>query len=272
MKMKVLFKANDAKTQGLESTNEVVEFLKSLSFEVFSLDGSYGCPAAGNLNNVDFAVILGGDGTIIEFARQYKDYSLPIFGINLGRVGALAVSELSNYKSYLTKISKGEYKISERITLEATLKGTKEILFNDISIASVNNDLGNFFVVVNDKYENSFYADGLVVSTPTGSSAYNYSAGGPLLLETNTAYVLTPICPQFIAFNSVVLSKVDEISIKICKNDSVASCDGCNKYQLSKEDEIKIKVGKTKLKLISFEERNTLYGAIYKIAKSIYKD
>lgn len=270
--MKVLFKANDAKVEGLEHALEVIEYLESLGFEVFSLDGAFDRPVATDLKGVDFAVILGGDGTIIKFARQYKEHSLPIFGINLGRVGALAVSELSNYKSYLKRIARGDYKVSERITLEANLKNEKEILFNDISIASVDNELGNFFVVVNDKYENSFYADGLLVSTPTGSSAYNYSAGGPLLLENNTAYVLTPICPQFIAFNSVVLSQFDEISIRICKNDSVASCDGCNKYQLSKDDEIKIKVGQTKLKLISFEERSTLYGAIYKIAKSIYKD
>lgn len=269
--MKTLFIVNKEKDAENGLGKEVLGTLLSLGFEVFTLDGKYG-PIVDDIKDMDFAVILGGDGTIIQFAREFKEYSLPIFGINNGRVGALAVSELSNYKHYLEKIKNGDYKISDRITLEASFNGIKEVLFNEISITGVDKKLGNFFVVVNDTYENSFYGDGLLISTPTGSSAYNYSAGGPLLLETNSSYVLTPICPQFIAFNSVVFSQNDEISIRICKNDSVASCDGCNKYQLSKDDEIKIKVGNTKLKLISFEERNTLYGAIYKIAKSIYKD
>ncbi len=270
--MKVIFRANDTKAESLENVPYIIKNLQSLGFEVFSLNGSYGCPVVTDLKSIDFAVVLGGDGTIIEFARKQKDYSIPIFGINLGRVGALAVSELSNYKSYLEKIAKGEYKISERITLEAIINNTKETLFNEISIRNADYDLGNFFVVVNNKYENSFYGDGLLVSTPTGSSAYNYSAGGPLLLETNKAYVLTPICPQFVAFNSVVLSEKDELSIKVSRSDGVAACDGCNEYHLSKGDEIKIRVGDTKLRLISFEETSTLYNAIYKIAKSIYKD
>lgn len=269
--MKILYVVNKSKDAESNLGKEVLDTILSLGYEVFTLDGKYG-PKAKDIRDMDFAVILGGDGTIIEFAREFKEFALPIFGINKGRVGALAVSELSNYKHYLEKIKDGDYKISDRITLEASFNGIKEVLFNEISITGVDNKLGNFFVVVNDTYENSFYGDGLLVSTPTGSSAYNYSAGGPLLLETNSSYVLTPICPQFIAFNSVVFSQNDEISIRICKNDSVASCDGCNKYQLSKDDEIKIKVGKTKLRLISFDERNTLYGAIYKIAKSIYKD
>lgn len=269
--MKILYVVNKNKDTESNLGAEVLDALLSLGYEVFTLDSKYG-PIVKDFKEIEFVAILGGDGTIIDFARKYKQYSLPIFGINNGRVGALAVSELSNYKRYLEKIKAGDYKISERIALDITFNGVKETAFNEISVSRGDNKIGNFLITVNDKYEDSFYGDGLLISTPTGSSAYNYSAGGPILLETNSSYVLTPICPQFIAFNSVVLSQSDELTIRICKNDGVVSCDGCSKYQISNNDEIKIKVGDTKLRLIDFNERSALYGAVYKIAKSIYKN
>lgn len=281
--MKVLFKSNERKDPDYQTSKKIISKLIDDSFEVYVDNQSY------FLNNVkllkeedipsiDFALILGGDGTILSFARKYKDYNLPLLGINLGRVGALSKLELSNYEKYLDLLKNKKYQIENRLTLEGKVFSDNKLIhsfisFNDIIISNEKqNKLISLDVLVNDKLYNQFFADGVAIATPSGSSAYSLSSGGPLLLPTTKCYVLTPICPQFTAFTSVVFEDKDSILISSNSEKAIITVDGIENFTISKNDKVIISKANRNLNMIAFDEPRKLYESIYKVAMSIYKE
>lgn len=289
--MRVLFIVNNKKDEDYSISNQIIEYLAFKGIEVcyedLYLANKYNaCLVSDNDLKVciDFAIILGGDGTVLDYASRYAKYGFPYIGINIGRVGALTLLELDNYKMYIDDIVDGNYFVKEQLGLDGLIKYKKEnseelfTSYNDIVLhRGLSLKLLPLLIKVNDSRENLFYADGMIVSTPIGSSAYNTSAGGPLLSYDSKAYVLTPICPQSKCFVPLVVSNNDELYLSINSKQNVfdkeiiVSVDGCFKYFVSPFDEIFIKKSKNSLKMIMFKEKGSLYTSIYKAVSSISK-
>lgn len=283
--MNVLFIVNSTKDINGEIGNEVIKSLLDFRFNVFVEDEKYlteyvSLVDDAKLDKMDISIILGGDGTIINYARKYAKYAIPFLGINLGRVGALAYAELSDYKDYLLKIKDSSFRIENRSVLDGFVyfaKDKKEKSFtsyNDVSLhRGASLKMLGLRAMLNDSPENKFYADGVVVATPTGSSAYNLSCGGPLLLPSTKCYVLTPISPQFKAFSPVVIDDENTITLSLLESSETAllEIDGCESYQINPLDKVVIKKGKHPLRMLCFDKPGALFGSLYKVAMSINK-
>ena len=166
---------------------------------------------------IDCAIVIGGDGSLIEVARTLWKRDVPILGINMGTLGYLTEVEVSNLAEDITQMLKGDYLYEERMMLESMFpNGKKDVALNDIVVSRKGDDLRiiYFKLFVNGELLNSYEADGIIISTPTGSTAYNMSAGGPIE-PTASLTVITPICSHALNTRSIVLSSDDEIVIEI---------------------------------------------------------
>jgi NAD kinase len=158
---------------------------------------------------IDCAIVIGGDGSLIEVARTLWKRDVPILGINMGTLGYLTEVEVSNLAEDITQMLKGDYLYEERMMLEGMFpNGKKDVALNDIVVSRKGDDLRIIYL-------NSYEADGIIISTPTGSTAYNMSAGGPIVEPTASLTVITPICSHALNTRSIVLSSDDEIVIEI---------------------------------------------------------
>lgn len=176
----------------------------------------------------DFIITLGGDGTILQAAQHAALTGIPLLGINLGHVGYLTDAEMHSAKASITKVLKGNFKIQNRMMLQACLGGAPYLALNDITIYRGRSPrLIQCIVTVNGEYMNTFRADGIIIATPTGSTAYNLAAGGPIIRPDTKMVVVTPISPHSLNVRPAVLSHEDIVSIRFPNNqDMVISADG----------------------------------------------
>ena len=168
-------------------------------------------------DQIDCAIVIGGDGSLIEVARTLWEKDVPILGINMGTLGYLTEVEVNHIEEDLNQMLAGDYVFEERMMLKGTLEdGTQDVALNDI-VVSRKGELRiiHFKLFVNGELLNSYEADGVIISTPTGSTAYNLSAGGPVVEPTASLIVITPICSHALNTRSIVLSSEDEIMIEI---------------------------------------------------------
>ena len=168
-------------------------------------------------DQIDCAIVIGGDGSLIEVARTLWEKDVPILGINMGTLGYLTEVEVNHIEEDLNQMLAGDYVFEERMMLKGTLEdGTQDVALNDI-VVSRKGELRiiYFKLFVNGELLNSYEADGVIISTPTGSTAYNLSAGGPVVEPTASLIVITPICSHALNTRSIVLSSEDEIMIEI---------------------------------------------------------
>lgn len=167
---------------------------------------------------MDCVITIGGDGTLIQAARAIKK-DIPMLGINMGTLGYLTEVEIDRVEEALERILEGDYDTENRMMLEGTFDdGAVDVALNDI-VLSRKGELRiiQFDLYVNGALLNSYEADGIIISTPTGSTAYNLSAGGPIVEPTASMIVVTPICSHTLNTSSIVLSAEDEIRIDIGK-------------------------------------------------------
>lgn len=198
----------------------------------------------------DFIVVLGGDGTFLAAARKAAIYNTPILGINLGTLGFLAEVDKKSSLLALQKVLNGEYIIEKRMMLEASVydhnnKAEKKLIcLNDIGITRGSlSRIIDLKIFINDNFVDDYPADGIIVSTPTGSTGYNLSAGGPILDPNTNMMVITPICPHSLYARSIVVSDGDEIKVQIGENlycDVILTIDGQMGYHLKNKDIVKI--------------------------------
>ncbi|MCF2682859.1 NAD(+)/NADH kinase [Faecalicatena contorta] len=168
-------------------------------------------------DQIDCAIVIGGDGSLIEVARMLWEKDVPILGINMGTLGYLTEVEVDQIEEDLNQMLAGDYVFEERMMLKGTFEdGTQDVALNDI-VVSRKGELRilHFKLFVNGELLNSYEADGVIISTPTGSTAYNLSAGGPVVEPTASLIVITPICSHALNTRSIVLSSEDEIMIEI---------------------------------------------------------
>ena len=209
----------------------------------------------------DFLITLGGDGTLISTVRRSFKYGIPVLGIHAGRLGFLADIGLDEFADFLKKILKGEYRIDERAILKAkVVEGDKKVkmyAFNDIVITRESiSKMIHIDTYVDKKSFNTYYGDGVIISTPTGSTAYNLSAGGPIIFPLTNVFALTPICPHSLTQRPAVLPGEYPIEMKTGDDKALVIVDGQDMYELHKDQSIYIQLAVRKARLIHRLEFN----------------
>lgn len=212
--------ANTQKDENLKVTEEIETYLKQRGKQVM-VDTSEVVCARNIPADTQCILVLGGDGTLIRAAREVLHTKIPLLGVNLGTLGYLAEVERAQIVSALDKLIQDEYIIEERMMLKGTTpphaKGALESLaFNDVVITrSGKLRIVEYKIYVNGEYLHSYRADGMIVATPTGSTGYSLSAGGPIVKPSASSIVITPICPHTLNTRSIVLAGEDHVMIEI---------------------------------------------------------
>lgn len=220
--------------------------------------GVYGQNFGDMCKESDILVSIGGDGTLISLARRSYKYDKPILGINVGKLGFLTDVNPEEVEEFIKKLKSEEYRIDLRMIIEAEINGKEVISFNDIVVnRKVLSRMVNIQALINETCFNTYYGDGLIISTPTGSTAYNLSASGPVVFPLTEAFIITPICPHSLTQRPLVLPVDFEINLKI--DDTIgaeAIVDGQEIFDLNPNDMISIKLAERKVRLIHRIERN----------------
>lgn len=207
---------------------------------------------------IECAIVLGGDGTLLKAAGDLMEREIPLLGVNLGTLGYLAEVEIGSIEPALDKLLCGDYTKEARMMLSGGVfrEGkcvVRDYALNDIVISRRGSlQVLHFHIYVNGRFLNGYVADGMIVATPTGSTGYNMSAGGPIVEPGASLLLLTPICPHTLNTRSIVLSPEDEVVIEIpegrenCVQTVEASFDGSHRVILNTGDKIIIqKASKT---------------------------
>ena len=169
--------------------------------------------------DLDFLFSLGGDGTFLETVNLVRDSGIPVLGVNIGRLGFLSYISQENLTESLESVFSGKYDIEERMLLKVEASGTElnnlDVALNEVRLYKSSGSLITIHVKVNDEFLSAYWADGLLLSTPTGSTAYNLSVGGPIVVPESTSFVLSPIAPHNLTVRPLVLpdSAVLQLSV-----------------------------------------------------------
>lgn len=247
MKLKSIFESYNIEVLLEENSAQMIS-LKGSSFKELGL-------------KCDILVTLGGDGTLISTVRKSFDFDIPILGIHAGNLGFLADLSLDELDSFIEKMLNDEYHIDERAILEATvIKNNQEIkmyAFNDIVLTrtSISNMI-HVEAFVDSKKFNTYYGDGVIASTPTGSTAYNLSAGGPVMFPMTNVFALTPICPHSLTQRPIVLPGKYTIEMKTSEERALIIIDGQDMHELGLGESVFIKLATKTVKLIHNKDYN----------------
>ncbi len=274
---------NKEKDSDFSVTNKIVAYIEKAGKSVTTITlaafenkekSSLICP------DIDCAIILGGDGTIIQAANELMSYDIPILGVNLGTLGFLAEIEKHHVEVALNRLFENDYKIESRMMVEGKVIHNTQIpgrfqrstcnALNDIVITRKGfSRIISLGIYVNDELVDNFLGDGVIISTPTGSTAYNLSAGGPIIIPSASVTVITPICPHSLSPRSIVVSAEDTIKIVVGKSkktqeaEAIATFDGKTVIDLGTDDTILINKAKYYTKLIKLNRTG-----IYEILRS----
>ncbi len=214
---------------------------------------------------IDLAVVVGGDGTMLSVARHLAGFGVPMIGINLGRRGFLTDIPVDQPFPALARILDGDFQAEERILLAAeVVRGERTLhtasAFNDVIVNKGElSRLIEFETYVNGEFVNSTRADGIIVATPTGSTAYALSAGGPILHPTLPALVLVPICPHMLSDRSIVVgsdSRVEIVMTYSSNQTAHVSFDGQSNFSLQDNDRVRVRRADRPVTLVHPRERN----------------
>lgn len=220
-------------------------------------------PSSKFESDASLVITIGGDGTLLKAARFYAPKKTPILGINLGRLGFLAQANIDEIEDSIEKLIKGEYRIESRMMLSAF--NDNVLALNDIVIKGDSfSRTSKLFLSINDKVVCDYLADGIIISTPTGSTAYTLSAGGPVLVPGLNAIVIVPICAHTLTARPLVIPAEEQIKITSCKtcNKLKMSADGQDTIDISKDDCVVIKKSDIEARLIILEKENNGFYSI----------
>ena len=218
---------------------------------------------------ITLAVVIGGDGTLISVARFYAQFDVPVFGLNLGRLGFLAQLNRNEIESGIKKLLNGEYRIDERLMLSCSddKQNFKFNALNDIVIKGGNlSRTERLFLYINDELVSDYLADGVIISTPTGSTAYTLSAGGPIINPAVDVLVIVPICPHCLGARPLVVPVTDQITVRIEEdgNDIYVTADGQKSAKLAKETVVRINQNPKKAKLVFLTDIEKSFYSVLK--------
>ncbi|MEE8564282.1 MAG: NAD(+)/NADH kinase, partial [Atribacterota bacterium] len=261
---------NYKKEKTRETACRIIDWLNSKKIKVY-VEGNKGkeigkeelnCPTEKFLKNVDLIISLGGDGTLLRAARLVAAEDIPVFGVNLGGLGFLTQIGIDDLEKSLEKLYRERYFLDERMMLNCIVKRREEEIKKFTALNDVVIGKGAFARIislatyVNNDYVITYSADGLVVSTSTGSTAYSLSAGGPIVNPSINSIMLTPICPHTLSARPFIIGENDQVKIKLESSEEkvMVTIDGQEGFVLKSKDEVIIKKSDHKAQLITFKE------------------
>ena len=264
---------NYNKEPAMKLVNELAEFLLKkeckvvLTYKIAEMTGlnDLGVTKYELYSKSDFIIVLGGDGTLLDTGRKAAKFGTPLLGINMGTMGFLATADGSEAETAIEKVLNGEYKIEKRLMLESEIISDTDnpkqyIAVNDVCISrGVFTKITEYNIYVNEEYLATFRADGIIISTPTGSTAYNLSAGGPVLKPDIACMVITPICPHSLHSRSIVVSADDTVRIEASfgsNGDIIMSMDGQTSVILNNGDIINVRKSANSINIIKTNTRS----------------
>ncbi len=203
-------------------------------------------------------VVMGGDGTFLSAATKSAMNNIPVIGINMGFLGFLTEFTKEEFLKFIPSLIEGDYKKSNRALLEVIIKDKRFTALNDVVFSKENlARMSQLNVKVGDRFFSVVRADGLIISTPTGSTAYNLSAGGPIVTPRSKNLLITPICPHSLTLKPVVISSECEIIVEVIKGDEmIVTIDGQRGEAINSGDMVKVRESKTVLSVINNPERD----------------
>lgn len=271
--MKVLICVNKQKDKEFKVCQEIEAFFKANNVETDTevLVNKDAKINKEKLEGADAVVVLGGDGTLMRVSKRCAKYNVPLLGVNTGHLGFLAQTGVDGIEETLTRLIKGDYVIEKRMMLNGRVYRGEDVVFdgealNDVCInrAGVLQIL-NFDVCVNGLNLKSYSADGVIISTPTGSTGYNLSAGGPIVEPSADMILLTPICAHTFMNRSILFKHDDIVTILIGEpHDAItgqtvtASFDGFDNIELCKGDRVEISKSEMYAQFIQLNNVNFL--------------
>lgn len=268
---KIGFVTNIEKDPTLQETKKMVDFVLKKGCEVYVSEtfsdvhpDVIATSSSEMYKSVDFVVVIGGDGTILRVARSAAIFDTPILGINFGTLGYLADVEKVNAIDAIEKVLNGDFTIENRMMLEpyverGCVSHEINLALNEVCITnSVCSRMIKLSVEVNGEYFDTFRADGIIVSTPTGSTAYNLSAGGPILSPHTELMTITHICPHTLYARPFVIDGNDVVRIRVQSNynNVQMSCDGQSTVQIKNDDVIVVKKSRYVTRIIKTTNMN----------------
>jgi NAD+ kinase len=213
-------------------------------------------PVPSLFEGKDMIVSFGGDGTILHTARVSEGYRVPILGVNLGKLGFLA--EISPEEIHLIpeRLVRGEYEVLERFAFTAEFLGGRHFALNDIVLdRGLDTRILEFSLSVDGEYAGEFHSDGLIVSTPTGSTAHSMAAGGPLVMPGCRVAILTPICPHSLTIRPMILDGDRELRIIVAKGLARMAVDGQNFVRIPEGSEVRIRAAEKPVLVARFRDK-----------------
>jgi NAD+ kinase len=273
---KVILAPNPYRDKGFQTVRKAQQILNDAGIQTkiclpFDVDANYELPKDlrfhkldRELGNADGVICFGGDGTILHMAKTATRRNLPILGVNIGTMGFMAELE-STELDKLSRLVTGEYTVDKRMMLDVTVQRDRDIIFHDICLNDVVITKGavarivHLAVKFDDVQAMECSGDGVIISTPTGSTAYNYSAAGPIVEPGAKNMIITPICAHEFGSRSIVASDKRVIQVNLVKNlrrNAYLSVDGGRAVKLNLGDVVTVKKSSLETKLVRLQDRS----------------
>lgn len=216
------------------------------------------------LRKIDFVITLGGDGTILHAVTEVRDSNVPILGINIGRLGFLASIERDYIKEAIHLLKKGMYSYDERTLLylesSSPLFGDMRFALNDLTL--LKRDTSSMIIIhvyINGAYLSSYWADGIIIATPTGSTGYSLSCGGPIIFPNSGNFVITPVAPHNLNVRPIVISDNSVVSFEVEGRAENFLCTLDSRFEtITAEDQLAIRKADFKVRLVQLRNRSFL--------------
>ncbi|MBP3232940.1 MAG: NAD(+)/NADH kinase [Eubacterium sp.] len=269
--------SNELKDVGFAYSRQAGELITKKGCKVKFHEGINKEPDADLFDDADAVIVMGGDGTMLRVSHLLKGKNIPVIGINLGKVGFLTEAVADEMENVIDRLIAGDYKVEQRIMLKGRViqnsEGTVNATMSDNQDVKVSHALNDIVlarksalrlitveIYVNGNYFDTCEADGIMVSTPTGSTGYNLSAGGPIVKGDARLMVLTPISPFSLSRRSVIFGAEDVITMKILKkredalSSGLCSFDGADNYDMEVGSSVEIRVSSHTFSVIKLDD------------------
>jgi NAD+ kinase len=239
----VLLVTHPTRPEAISTANELAKLLAQKQINVFATIKTVGANDFKASDKIDLAVVLGGDGTMLRAAEIFRGKQVPILGINLGHVGFLAEIERPSLTEIVDAIASGTFSIEERMSLNYQLLRAGKVIesgwaLNEVLVERNDHQMIDLFVQIDHRPLSRWWCDAVICATPTGSTAYAYSAGGPVVWPEVDALVLLPLAAHALFSKPMVVSPNSEIAIDLESDSADLNADGIRRTKLQKNDRV----------------------------------
>jgi NAD+ kinase len=239
----VLLVTHPTRPEAISTANELTKLLAGKQINVFANMITDGANDFNATDQIDLAVVLGGDGTMLRAAEIFRGKQVPILGINLGHVGFLAEIERPSLGEIVDAIASGTFSVEERMSLNYQLLRDGKVIetgwaLNEVVVERNDHQMIDLFVQIDHRPLSRWWCDAVICATPTGSTAYAYSAGGPVVWPEVDALVLLPLAAHALFSKPMVVSPKSEIAIDLESDSADLNADGIRRTKLQKNDRI----------------------------------